>query len=205
MGYIKLMKNIADRIDELRAAKGWSIDRLAEEMGTTTNYLAKIRRGERRLNEDTMESLANALGVEPYELLVPKELVMGKIPVWEGVVPAGAPECLEEPTNIEKYVHGQVRNSQCFAKRIKEGSYSMNRVALPGQFILVDPTMTDADALSGKCVLAYYNGECTFKRFHKEPLRLAPESTNTDYDTIFIPEHSDFRIVGWVYGTAGEL
>lgn len=57
-------------IARLRKLKGLSQDELAEGIGTTRNNLGKLERGDRRLNMDWIEKIADRLGVEPYEVLI---------------------------------------------------------------------------------------------------------------------------------------
>ncbi len=58
-----------NRIADLRKAKGWSQQRLAEEIGTTVNNLGKLERGARRLNQDWINRISDALGCEPDEII----------------------------------------------------------------------------------------------------------------------------------------
>lgn len=57
--------NIAD----LRNAKGWTQQQLAEEIGTTVNNLGKLERGARRLNQDWIDRIAAALGCQPDDVI----------------------------------------------------------------------------------------------------------------------------------------
>lgn len=66
-GHKKRMAN--NNIAELRKAKGWTQDRLAEEIGTTVNNLGKLERGARRLNQDWIERIAEALGCAPNDVI----------------------------------------------------------------------------------------------------------------------------------------
>jgi transcriptional regulator with XRE-family HTH domain len=58
-------------ISALRNAKGMTQTELAEAIGTTLNNLGKLERGTRRLNMDWIEKIATALGVEPYQVIMP--------------------------------------------------------------------------------------------------------------------------------------
>lgn len=57
--------NIAD----LRKAKGWTQEQLADAIGTTVNNLGKLERGARRLNQDWIDRIAEALECEPDEVI----------------------------------------------------------------------------------------------------------------------------------------
>lgn len=71
---------------------------------------------------------------------------------------------------------------------------SMDKVAMPGDGIIVDPT--DLDLVSGKYyVVRNEAGESTFKRYRENPARLEPCSTNPEHQTIY-PGQDAFTIVG---------
>ncbi len=61
----------SNSIFALRKAKGMTQAALAEAIGTTLNNLGKLERGTRRLNMDWIEKIADALKVEPYQVLKP--------------------------------------------------------------------------------------------------------------------------------------
>lgn len=48
--------------------KGWSQDQLADDVDVTTNYVARVERGEARPSEKLITRLANALGVSRDDL-----------------------------------------------------------------------------------------------------------------------------------------
>ena len=61
------------RITELREAKGWSVNRLANEAGITQSTLsAALKRGTQP-SLDTLEQLCNALGVTLAEFFSPAD------------------------------------------------------------------------------------------------------------------------------------
>ncbi len=55
---------------DLRLARRLSQEGLAEELGVSTRYLAGIERGERNLTLDSVDALADQLGVEAHALFV---------------------------------------------------------------------------------------------------------------------------------------
>jgi len=59
------------QLRELRRSRGLTQEGLAEELGVTPRYLAGIERGERNLTLDSVDALAEQLGVEPLSLLNP--------------------------------------------------------------------------------------------------------------------------------------
>ncbi|MFE1601583.1 helix-turn-helix domain-containing protein [Methylobacterium sp. ID0610] len=62
-------KRNPNRINELRLNRKWSQSELAEKAGAHWVTISKLERGEMRLTQDWMKRLADALGVEPAELI----------------------------------------------------------------------------------------------------------------------------------------
>lgn len=65
-----LKKVLGAQVRDLRLARHLSQERLAEELGVSTRYLAGIERGERNLTLDSVDALAKQLGTESQELVV---------------------------------------------------------------------------------------------------------------------------------------
>jgi transcriptional regulator with XRE-family HTH domain len=63
---------LAANIVALRHAKGWSQEALAFECGLHRTFVAHVERLARNIAIDNIERLADALEVEPYELLMPR-------------------------------------------------------------------------------------------------------------------------------------
>ena len=58
-----------NRISELRKAKGLTIKRLAELVGTSNQQISHLEKGHRRLTLEWMERIAEALECHPSDLL----------------------------------------------------------------------------------------------------------------------------------------
>ena len=58
---------------QLRAAKGFSQERFAEQSGFTQQYVSGLERGRRNPTVISLFLLASALGVTPVELVTPDE------------------------------------------------------------------------------------------------------------------------------------
>lgn len=58
-----------NRVRALRLELGLTTVELAERVGTSNQQIGRLERGERRLTQDWMRRLADALGREPWELL----------------------------------------------------------------------------------------------------------------------------------------
>lgn len=59
-----------DRVKELRIATGMSQEAFADRCGFARSYMSRIERGGSNASLDAIEVLANALNVEPWQLLV---------------------------------------------------------------------------------------------------------------------------------------
>ena len=57
------------RLAEIRRQKGWSPEKLALESGLARSYLGGVERGQRNIAVVNICKLAQALGVEPAELM----------------------------------------------------------------------------------------------------------------------------------------
>ena len=66
----RLKKVLGAQVRDLRLARHLSQEGLAEELGVSTRYLAGIERGERNLTLDSVDALAEQLGVEAHALIV---------------------------------------------------------------------------------------------------------------------------------------
>jgi transcriptional regulator with XRE-family HTH domain len=64
-----LPNSIAERIRELRLAKGWSQERMAEEAGLSTDAISRIERGNRGPRLETVAQIAGALGMPLTKLV----------------------------------------------------------------------------------------------------------------------------------------
>jgi transcriptional regulator with XRE-family HTH domain len=64
----KIVRNLAVRIRELRAVKGWSQERLAEEAGIHRTYLGGIETARRNPSLRNIVRIALALGVRVAQL-----------------------------------------------------------------------------------------------------------------------------------------
>ncbi|PYD36856.1 XRE family transcriptional regulator [Serratia plymuthica] len=65
-----LRKLFGQRVKELRVATGMSQEAFADRCGFACSYMSRIERGGSNASLDAIEVLANALSVEPWQLLV---------------------------------------------------------------------------------------------------------------------------------------
>jgi predicted transcriptional regulator len=66
---IRTMKIDGDKLRMLRTQKLWLIGHLAENSGVHRNLISNYELGKAGAHPDTIRKLAEALGVEPTELL----------------------------------------------------------------------------------------------------------------------------------------
>lgn len=62
------VQRFAERVRELRGARGWSQERLAEEANLHRTYIGGIERGLRNISLHNIAKLADAFGVPITEL-----------------------------------------------------------------------------------------------------------------------------------------
>jgi transcriptional regulator with XRE-family HTH domain len=62
-------RRFAERLRELRVAKGLSQEQLADEADIHRTHISLIERNRRSVRLETLERLAKALGVPPAELI----------------------------------------------------------------------------------------------------------------------------------------
>lgn len=67
------MADFPNRIRELRTARGWSLEALAQKVGCSKVQISELERGLIQLTVDWMRRIAEPLGVTPAELLAPSD------------------------------------------------------------------------------------------------------------------------------------
>lgn len=68
----ELLQTFADNVRVLRAEKGWSQERLAEEAGMHRTFISLIERRGRNITLGVVETIASALGVDVPTILSAK-------------------------------------------------------------------------------------------------------------------------------------
>ena len=66
----RLIHRVGRRIAELRRARGWTQERLAEKVGSSVQWVSRLEAGQ-NLTLETMAGLARVLDVEVTDLFVP--------------------------------------------------------------------------------------------------------------------------------------
>ena len=94
-----------NRIRELRESRRLSGAALAEMSGISPQQISRLERGERRINQDTLEILARALQCRPEEIIAKPSLtpVVGLVGAGNGIIPIDdLPKYKLEP---ERFAH----------------------------------------------------------------------------------------------------
>ncbi len=179
-----------DQLKRLMAEQGESqvgLVRLMEHLGMTRDKFSKTLKGKRRFTVEEMDILRR------YFLGEQADDGPHMLPIV-GLVNAG--EWKEGFEEVRGYIPSPERglSRQAFVVII-EGD-SMDKVAKPGEQIIIDPT--DLQLVSGKYyIIRNDEGESTFKRYEDGPARLEPCSSNPKHTTIYPGQH-EFKIIGRV-------
>lgn len=67
------MTDLNLRIREVRKQRGWTLAELAERVGCSIPHMSDLERGRKSMTNNTLASIAEALGVEPWELIADPE------------------------------------------------------------------------------------------------------------------------------------
>lgn len=65
----KIVKILAENLKKRRAETGLSQEKLAEKAGLYRTYIGSVERCERNITIESLDLIAEALGVKAYELL----------------------------------------------------------------------------------------------------------------------------------------
>ncbi|UPK43945.1 helix-turn-helix domain-containing protein [Paenibacillus pabuli] len=65
---MSLPEDVGNRIRELRKAKGWTQEQLAEAAGLHYSYIGGVERGDRNISLETLEKIINGLQVTAEEI-----------------------------------------------------------------------------------------------------------------------------------------
>jgi repressor LexA len=188
-------EKLANRIRELRKARGLSQEELALRIGgdTSTSTISRLESGRIALTQEWLQTIGAALNVNPFELIADRASQIRLIPVI-GYVSAGKwAEAIEDPDGWHP-VPANIGGPSLFA--LKPKGDSMDNVASEGEIIVVDPDQLEL--IPGKAyIITNGEGDATFKRYQPDPPRLEPDSSNPDHQPIQIGREP-FLIVGRV-------
>ena len=109
MDMADIKKKLGVRISQLRLEAGMTQAKLAEKSNLSIDSISRIERGDRAPSLESLEKIAEALGIDPAELLnfSGKELV---------ALAEGPPECLELWNLLKKKKRDQIKMIYDIAK-----------------------------------------------------------------------------------------
>lgn len=99
------VKNVGARVRRFRKLRGWSMAKLAEASGLTTEALGRLERGEQTPRLDTLFGIAGGLEVEPAALL--SDEVAGPRPARD--LEAVIEPLLDQPAHVRRLAARLVR------------------------------------------------------------------------------------------------
>ncbi len=210
------------RIREIRKARGWSSDKLAEKVGTAGAYIREIELGKRRPSLKMLEKIAQALGVSVAELLEEHEpdtenvfkplseiTDWVKVPVY-GEVPAG------EFHLIEENIIDEISVPREWIRGIPEPEKNVGALIVRGDSMYPDFQEGDYVVLgrypyveisNGDDVVVSINGEITLKKFLKKNGGFILVPVNENYDQRVFDEKdlkekhiTIFKVLGFLRG-----
>lgn len=176
------------RISEARIAKGWSQQRLAEELGTTQQTIQRYESGTRDIKSGTIIKLSNALGVTVAYLLGMSNDPGTKdnsaqfidVPLF-GSIAAGTPIEMMSVDDTHP-IPVKVREKHPNSFLLKVEGESMNKILPNGCYALIDPCneITRDNDPYAICVNGF---NATIKRVKKlaNGFQLVPDSTDPTY------------------------
>lgn len=192
-----------EHIKDLLTQSGVTQAYLAELLGRTPAVITNLFNNDRRLQLEEAEKISERFGV-PIDFVLYGN--SGGVPVMRvyicGSVPGGLPEECPETYN-EGHIYYPIRGNPQKIIALKVRGNSMNNIAADGSYVIVDTSRTNHVDLDGKPVIAYANGECTFKRLYLNPTVLVPDSTDKTHRPIIL--NGEWRIVGAVVGVINPL
>ncbi len=72
-----LVENLAVNLRSMRTSRGITQEQLADDCGLSVAYISLLERGGRIAPLNTVERIANAIGVAPHALLIPPKAKNG--------------------------------------------------------------------------------------------------------------------------------
>lgn len=192
-----------EHIKSLIAEHGMNQVQFADFLNRSGAVVTNLFNGDRRLQLDEAEKISDRFGVTvDYVLYGTKGGVAAMKIDIRGTVPGGNPmECEDLPSEGHIYYPMRGNPTKIFALRVVGNS--MNNIAPDGSYVIVDSTRKNPIDLDGKPVIAYANGETTFKRFYTNPTMLVPDSTDKSLKPIVL--NGRWEIIGAVVGAIKSL
>lgn len=167
--YGRVSDDSPNRIRELRKGRGWTLEHLADHVGTTPKQLSRLERGERNLTQDWMLRISEALGTSPAALF--DRTGAARSAPLVGYVGAGEmyyPSPESGPWVGFDEVDAPPAGDDMVA--IKVRGDALEPVYRPGDVLFFRrPDGFDAEACIGRdCVIQLQNGPAYLKRLERD-------------------------------------
>jgi len=190
--------NHDDIVAELRrqvADKKFTQKALADHLGVAPARIKEVLKGERRVQQHEMPTVASWLGMlddaPPAAKPIP---LLGKVPGgnWREAI-----------SQSRRSIPSPDPSMPASAYALTVDGDSMDLIVPDNSTIIIDPT--DLDLWPGRFyVIENGEGENTFKQYQESPARLVPCSSNPAHQDIPI-SGGDFRVVGRVIWRASRM
>ena len=172
--------SLPNRIRELRLERGITLERLAEEVGLSPEYISRLEKGERNLAVKHFKAFADALQVPESQLLAASPA--RSIPVYGYVGLGEAIEWTGEGGEVlERFEFPMLADNTDLFALIGRGT-SMQPLVEDGDIVIADRTegLLPSDLLGKKAIVKLIDGPYLFKTIRRgsEPNRWNLESFN---------------------------
>lgn len=111
---MSLPETVGNRIRELRKAKGWTQEQLAEAAGLHYSYIGGVERGDRNISLETLEKIMNGLQVPAEDIFKFKEDSLYKRALDEHITLIGGQDAdqIKSLTRINKEILISIENAK---------------------------------------------------------------------------------------------
>ena len=198
-----------NNIKKYRSLQGFTMQSLADFVGTTSSQINKLEKGTVNLTAEWCERLAPYLKVQPGKLLrnidlnIEGEIAAYQAPLISFVQAGDFTACMDpyEKGDYAEMVNTSHPKPTILALKVK--GESMNLVAPNGSTIIVD--YCDKELVDGKFYVVRINGddETTFKQYRANPTRFEAYSNIQGFETIFPRE--GMEVIGLVVEVLNRL
>jgi transcriptional regulator with XRE-family HTH domain len=128
-----LSDSIAGRVKELRLAKGWSQEELAEEADLSRDAVSRIERGDRSPRIETLDLIAGAIGI-PLSKLIDFEVPVARGRVKDDILRSIKRSLDQVDPAMAKALLGAIRSvTQAHLKAMGRGRTTLARRGAPSR------------------------------------------------------------------------
>jgi len=207
-----ILARVRERLESLNMS-AHAASTLAKKPDAIRNLERAIKKntGRAGISTATIRALATVLETTPAWLLdgtghdeasAADRLTRAPLISWVSAGNIASPDAVSDIESAPKVFAADLPHGSWIALRVVGAS--MDRISPPDSIILVN--MDETRRVPNACyVIAGVDGEATYKRYRTNPERFEPVSTLDTFDTIFLGENVNPRIVGRVRRTVLDL